>query len=98
VGVRLSGSAVGSIASLAGWLTHGGAVRLRHRALRALLARQGVIPADLADFLDHAHDHLLLLRSNDGYEFHHPLLRDHFADLEAAVRPDDGARWLIYAG
>lgn len=64
----------------------GGAAYLRHRAVRRLLVHDGCTPPDLVGFLTHAARLNLLRRQGGGYEFVHPLLRQHFAELAHPVR------------
>jgi hypothetical protein len=61
-------------------LRQGGAAYLRHQAVLWLLAREDLAPHDLLGFLAHAARLNLLRRRLDGYEFVHPLVRQHLAE------------------
>lgn len=60
-------------------MNNGGTVVHRHCAIRLLLWRGGAIPANLARFLDHAAERILLRKVGGGYAFIHRTLLDHFA-------------------
>ena len=80
----LTGLVMGLVAALG----NGGASYLRHRLLVLLLRRQGLIPADLIDFLDYADSRILLRRAGGGYLFIHGLLQDHFAARTTHNQPE----------
>ena len=53
---------------------------VQHQLLRRALARLGLLPPRLTDFLDFAASQVLLQRVGGGYRFVHALLLDYFAD------------------
>lgn len=57
----------------------GGAVVLLHIALRFQLTLSRILPWNLARFLDHAAEHILLRKVGGGYIFIHRMLLEHFA-------------------
>jgi len=66
----------------------GGLAVARHYTIRVLLARRGLLPFRLVEFLNFAADHLLLRRVGGGYVFIHRL----FADYLATLSPDEQQR------
>lgn len=70
--------------SVVGGLAYGGLAALKHRRLRAILQRDGVVPADYARFLDYAAERNLLRKVGGGYTFVHALLLDYFRRLAKA--------------
>lgn len=73
------GSVFGLVFGLAVGLEFGGIACLRHLTLRRLLVHNGAPPWR---FLEDANERLFLSRSGGSYVFRHPLLLEHFADLE----------------
>jgi TPR repeat protein len=59
------------------WWSYG----MLHWSVRLLLWRSGVAPLRYIRFLDHATERILMHRVVGGYQFLHPLLRDHFAAM-----------------
>ena len=57
----------------------GGLACIQHGLGRYLLFRNGVVPWNYAQFLDHAADRILLRKVGGGYIFIHRLLLEHFA-------------------
>jgi predicted lipid-binding transport protein (Tim44 family) len=79
------GLAVGLVLGLGFWLfgvlDFGGAACVQHVVLRVMLVRGGLMPRRYVRFLEYAAERVLLRRVGGAYEFIHPLLLDHFADL-----------------
>ena len=73
--VGLTGGLI--VGLLNGWLAY-----IRHKVLRLLLSKAGVIPANYAGFLDEATARVLLRKVGGSYMFVHPLLRDYFAEAK----------------
>lgn len=63
-------------------LNLGGIPVAQHIVLREMLRRNGVIPGNYADFLDHASERILMRKVGGGYIFMHRLLLEYFASLE----------------
>jgi hypothetical protein len=82
------GLALGAVVAL----RTGGAAYLCHLALRARLARAGVIPRRLLGFLHRAHTSVLLTEVAGGYKFTHPLLREYLAKAEPTATSRDHRR------
>lgn len=61
---------------------YGGAASIKHGLLRLILFISQEIPWNYARFLDFAADCLLLRHTEQGYEFIHPLLLEHFISDE----------------
>jgi hypothetical protein len=70
--VGLAGGLI--VGLLNGWLAY-----MRHRVLRTLLSRAGVIPSNYTHFLEEAAARSLLRRVGSSYRFIHQLLLDYFA-------------------
>jgi len=64
------------------WLYYGGFDAAKHYTLRLLLSLAGIVPLNLARFLDHAARLNLVRRAGGGYIFMHPLILDYFANVE----------------
>ena len=62
---------------------------LLHYALRFVIKRDGMIPANYSDFLEYAQDLTLIKKIGGGYKFHHPLLQEYMASL--SLRQNDTA-------
>ncbi|MEL6308845.1 MAG: protein kinase, partial [Chloroflexota bacterium] len=60
----------------------GSAVVGKHIVLRYLLERQGLVPRNIAAFLDHASSLIFLRKVGGGYIFIHRYLLEYFAGLE----------------
>ncbi|MCP4402524.1 MAG: NACHT domain-containing protein, partial [bacterium] len=60
----------------------GGAACIQHLVLYRLLVRDGQIPRDLVDFLDHAAECIFLRKVGGGYIFIHKMLSDYFSMQE----------------
>ncbi len=58
---------------------------LRHRAVTFGLARSGLLPTRLLEFLSYADDRIIMQRVFGGYAFIHRTLRDHLAEQDPAV-------------
>ncbi|WP_446214286.1 NACHT domain-containing protein [Micromonospora sp. IBSANI012] len=68
---------------------------LRHRAVSFGIARSGLLPPNLVDFLSYADDRVVMQRVFGGYAFIHRTLRDHLADEDPFDRlPEPGRRVL----
>ena len=65
-----------------------GVAQAQQVTIRVLLARRGLLPFRLVEFLNFAADHLLLRRVGGGYVFIHRL----FADYLATLSPDEQQR------
>jgi hypothetical protein len=63
---------------LNGWLAY-----IRHRVLRVLLRREGLIPPNYPGFLDEIAARALLRKVGSSYIFIHQLLLNYFATIEA---------------
>jgi hypothetical protein len=68
-----------ALVGLFGAIASGGYACLSHFALRLVLWRSGMLPWDLAAFLDDAAKRVLLRRAGGGYTFIHRLLAEHIA-------------------
>jgi hypothetical protein len=77
------GLAVGLILAL----FYGGEACLKHLLLRVKLYRDGLVPWNYAQFLDHAVEHIFLRKVGGGYIFVHPLLEDYFASRYTGSPP-----------
>lgn len=74
--------------SFLGFLVYGGYPLVQHIVLRTLLARAGVMPMNLARFLDFAAGLILLRKVGGGYIFVHRYLMEYFANQsEEQTRP-----------
>jgi len=78
----VAGIASGLGSAMAGGLVAGGMNYPRHHLLRALLRRNGSLPANLTDFLDYAESHGLLRRAGGSYLFFHRLLQEHLSSSD----------------
>jgi len=83
----VAGAAGALIAGVANALRHGGAAYLRHRGLVWMLRREGVIPPDLASFLNDMDRRAIMRRAGGGYLFIHRLLREHLAPPLGGIVP-----------
>jgi hypothetical protein len=77
VGALLAGLEYG----LVGALAYGGHACLSHLAVRFVLWRSGVMPWNIARFLDYGTERIFLRKVGGGYIFVHRLLTEHFASL-----------------
>jgi hypothetical protein len=76
------GLGIGLLVGAVFGLVFGGIAFLRHFTLRALLAFHHEAPWRYIRFLDEMADRLFLYRSGGSYIFIHPLLLDHFAEVD----------------
>ncbi len=65
-----------------GFLVFGGYSVIQHMLVRVLLARQGQVEINMADFLDTASSLLLMRKVGSGYIFIHRYLLEYFAESE----------------
>lgn len=72
----------GVYAGLAFGLWFGGLAVIQHIVLRLILTLKGRMPANYADFLDHAVELVFLRSVGGGYIFIHRMLLDHFASMD----------------
>ncbi len=79
--VGLTGGLI--VGLLNGWLAY-----IRHRVLRALLSRAGVIPPNYTSFLEEAAARSLLHKVGSSYRFIHQLLLDYFAKQDTEESKD----------
>ncbi len=70
---------IGVAIGYVGAMIYGGLPLIQHVILRAVLAREGVIPWNLARFMDYAVSLIFLRRVGGGYIFVHRYLLEHFA-------------------
>ena len=68
--------------TIAGLFGIGGLACIQHFVLRLLLWWQGILPWNVARFLDYGVERILLRKAGGGYIFIHPLLLDYFAGLD----------------
>ncbi|MEM9274484.1 MAG: hypothetical protein AAGA80_16185 [Cyanobacteria bacterium P01_F01_bin.143] len=82
---------VAEIICLIFWMRFGlgkaGIAIIQHLALRIVIFRNGYQPWNYARFLDYADEIIFMKKRSGGYEFFHPLLRNHFAQLEETKAP-----------
>lgn len=67
----------------------GGFAFIQHYALRLALTLSGKLPWNLARFLDHCHDLILLRKVGGGYIFIHRMLLEYFAGLDEQATTSD---------
>lgn len=77
-----------ALVGLGGALVCGGYACLSHLALRVVLWQSGALPWDLASFLDHCTERILLRKVGGGYLFIHRLLQDYFVGLDHKNQAD----------
>lgn len=65
-----------------GFILFGGYAVIQHVMVRWFLARRGMLPLDLARFLDTASSLILLRKVGGGYIFIHRYLLEYFAEME----------------
>jgi hypothetical protein len=80
------------LAGLAASTGTGGGAYVRHYAERARLVRAGALPWRARGFLDAMTERSLLYRSGTGYQFIHPMLRDHMAPPASPALADTEVR------
>jgi len=92
LGGPLFGLLVGVLVGLSLGIWCGGAIYLRHFALRFILWRSGAVTWHYVRFLEEAHERILLQRVGSGYRFIHPLLQDYFASLGTGISANTQSR------
>jgi eukaryotic-like serine/threonine-protein kinase len=80
----------GLMGGVLGALASGAITVISHVALRATISQHTPFPFNSLRFLDHAVERDILQRVGGGFQFSHPLLRDHFAH-DTSVVPLDTA-------
>jgi hypothetical protein len=75
---------VTAVAAIYLTLIMGGAAVLNHGLVRFFLWRLGLVPSDLADFIDCCVEMTVLRRVGDGFLFAHSLMMDYMAGFESA--------------
>jgi hypothetical protein len=86
------GLAVGLTCGLSIGLHRGGAVVIKHYALRLILWLSGCTPFNFVKFLDHCAKLILLKKVGGGYIFIHRMLLEYFADLPTIEKSGESKR------